>query len=145
MTKKKLTWRLGKLPTPEEVRGLVQDKLLTQEEAREILFKEESDEERDKKSFESEIQFLRELVERLSKDRIQVIEKIREVQIPYVRYPWYQPYQTWCGSVNGASNTLYSSGTTSLSTQTNTSAMQSLGNTLGSTASNFNFSTIKTF
>ena len=45
---KKLNWRLSKLPTPDEVRELVKDKIITQEEAREILFKEDTKEERNK-------------------------------------------------------------------------------------------------
>ena len=47
---KNLKWRLSKLPTPDEVRELVKDKIITQDEAREILFSQETDEERDKDS-----------------------------------------------------------------------------------------------
>ena len=66
-TKMKLNWRLSKLPTPDEVRELVKDKVITQDEAREILFSQETEEERDKNSLESEIKFLRELVDKLAK------------------------------------------------------------------------------
>lgn len=104
--KTKLNWRLGKLPTSEEVRALVNDKLITNEEAREILFNTETDEERDKKSLESEIKFLRELVEKLSTNKNRVVEVIRQYQPYYVHNPWYQPYTTWCSSV-GTSNTAY--------------------------------------
>ena len=55
---KKIVWRLSKLPTADELRELVKDKIITQEEAREILFNLETEEERDKKSLESEIKFL---------------------------------------------------------------------------------------
>jgi hypothetical protein len=95
---KKLKWRLSKLPTAEELRGLVNDKILTQDEAREILFTQEEETERDKESLESEIKFLRELVEKLSKNRTEIVETIRYVQPIYETYPWYKPYQVWCSS-----------------------------------------------
>ena len=47
--KKKILWRLGNLPTPEEIRGLVSDGLLTKDEAREILFSEKDETKRDEK------------------------------------------------------------------------------------------------
>ena len=106
-TKKKMNWRLGKLPTPEEVRGLVCDKIITNEEAREILFREEEETERDVKSLEAEIKFLRDLVDKLSKNPSTIVETIRYVERPYVKYPWYGTYATWCGNtsqVQGNSN-----------------------------------------
>ena len=97
--KKKLNWRLGKLPSPDEVRELVKDKIITQDEARGILFSEQEETERDIKSLESEIKFLRELVEKLSKNNSStIIETIRYVERPYINYPWYQPYQIWCSA-----------------------------------------------
>jgi hypothetical protein len=36
----KLVWRLSKLPTPSELTELVKEKIITQEEAKEILFSE---------------------------------------------------------------------------------------------------------
>lgn len=103
---KKLVWRLGKLPSPDEVRELVKDKIITQEEAREILFSSETEEERDKKSLESEIKFLRELVEKLSRNRTQIVETIREVESPWRRYPWYEPYIVWCSNGGDTETTL---------------------------------------
>ena len=58
MTKTKLIWRLNKLPTTEELRELVKDKIITNEEARDILFNFESEEDRDSESLKSEIKFL---------------------------------------------------------------------------------------
>lgn len=100
MTKKeKLVWRLGKLPTTEELRELVKDKIITQEEAREILFSKELEEDKDVKSLESEVKFLRDLVDKLSKDRVQTIRYIREVQ-PYYNGNWMKPYEIYCSSSN---------------------------------------------
>lgn len=93
---KKLVWRLGKLPSPDEVRELVKDKIITQEEAREILFSSETEEERDKKSLEDEIKFLRELVSKLSNNQTtRIIETIKEVETPYRKIHWFKPYQDW--------------------------------------------------
>jgi hypothetical protein len=94
---KRIVWRLPSRPTSEEVRGLLKDGILSKDEAREILFNLEDSEERDKKSLEAEIKFLRELVTNLS-SRQTIVETIREVHKPYQNYPWYQPYQTWCSS-----------------------------------------------
>lgn len=127
--KQKLVWRLGKLPTPDELRELVKDKIVTQEEAREILFNFETEEERDKKSLESEIKFLRELVEKLAKGRDRIIETIREVKVPYIYYRWYKPYEIWCEN-NVSNNVLCAN-----ATYTNSSESITVSN----------FSDIKTF
>ena len=99
---------MSKLPTVEELQTLVKDKIITQEEARNILFSEEEPktdgDSRDEKSLKSEIKFLRELVEHLSKNRTHVIETIKTVEAPYRRYPWYGPYATWCGNLASTTN-----------------------------------------
>ncbi len=96
---KKLKWRLSKLPTPDEVRELVKDKILTNEEAREILFSEEVESEKSVDDLKQEIKFLKELVEKLSNNnRSQIIETIRYIEKPYYHWNWYQPYQYWCSS-----------------------------------------------
>jgi len=104
----RLVWRLSKLPTVEELLQLVKDKVITQDEAKEVLFSSETEEDRDKKSLESEIKFLRELVEKLSNDKSRIVEIIREVEKPiYIRERWWQPYYTWCGgTMYYATNTL---------------------------------------
>ena len=96
---KKLIWRLGKLPSPDEVRELVKDKIITQDEARDILFNSETEEERDKESLKSEIKFLRELVDKLSeKNATRIVEVIKEIKIPIHNQPWRRPYEVWCGT-----------------------------------------------
>jgi hypothetical protein len=99
MTKTKLKWRLGRLPEPQEIALLLEKELLTKEEAREILFSQGKEDEKDTKALESEIKFLRELVEKLSNNnQSRIVEVIREVQVPYIKWGWYQPYQYWCSS-----------------------------------------------
>ena len=98
MKNTKLIWRLKEQPTSESLRELVKDKILTNEEAREILFSSETVEERDNDSLKNEIKFLRDLVEKLSQNRSQIVEVIKEVRRPYYNWDWYKPYTTWCGS-----------------------------------------------
>jgi hypothetical protein len=139
---KKLTWRLGKLPSTEELRELVKDKLITNEEAREILFKLEEDTERDKGSLETEIKFLRELVDKLS-NKTQIVEVIKEIRTPYYTQQWVQPYIHWCSGTildNG-----YATGTQTLTSMA-TSGTNSITNATSSvSAGNGSFSSISTF
>ena len=99
---KKLIWRLSSLPTVDELRALVGDGMITQEEAKDILFNTETKEDRDKKSLQSEIKFLRDVVERLSSNnRSRIVEVIREIEKPvYIERPWYGSYQTWAVDTN---------------------------------------------
>lgn len=130
--KKKLNWRLGKLPTPLEVQELVKASIITQEEAREVLFSEETEQDRDKKSLESEIKFLRELVSKLSISNPTIIENIRYIEKSYQRYDWYKPYAVWCG-------------TSIAGTAGSTSLTNGINSIVSAGTYNCNFSDIKTF
>src|SRR3990167_7629526 len=133
---KKLNWRLSKLPTPDEVRELVKDKIITQDEAREILFKTETDEDRDKESLQSEIKFLRELVDKLANhSSYKITEVIEEVYRPYEVRPWFQPYYTWTTATMNINN---------VSGQVMTAKPITDGNNALTLASN-SFTDIKTF
>lgn len=107
-----LKWRLGKLPTPEEVTILLNQKIITKEEAREILFNEVDESKRDEESLKEEIKFLKELVSKLS-SRYQIVENIRYISPTYSNYPWYGPYMTYCAS---GANTLTTTGYTTSGT-----------------------------
>lgn len=125
--KKDLKWRLDRLPTPDEVQGLLNSDIITKAEARGILFNQVD--EVDKKDLKEEIKFLRDLVEKLSNNKqTQIIETIREVQKPYWKRDWYEPYMFYCGG-----NTLVTGGDTNGAVQI-TSGTQEL-----------NFSNISTF
>jgi hypothetical protein len=108
--KKNLKWRLTKLPTSEEVNSLVLSKIISQEEAKDILFTEVDEKEKSVSDLEAEVKFLKELIEKLG-NRTQIIENIRYIEKPYYVQPWYQPYQVWCSSGNqlsaGTSGTMY--------------------------------------
>jgi len=107
MKKTKLVWRLGKLPSTDELCELVKSGIITQKDAKEILFNSETSEDRDKKSLQSEIKFLRDLVEKLSTNRSQIITTIKEIEVPYRKYTWYPYYSTWCdtGMIGDATTT----------------------------------------
>ncbi len=149
---KTLKWRLGKLPTPDEVLKLVNDKLITKEEARDILFAEQNSDERDAESLQDEIKFLRELVHKLSNDKTKVVEVIREIKVPYYQYLWYQPYQNWCTAFGSSSIGYVSSGNSITLTGTSATGTNAAFYTAGLSASEGNgtlsagnFSDIETF
>lgn len=126
---KKLKWRLSKLPTPDEVRELVKDKILTNEEAREILFSEEVESEKSADDLKQEIKFLKELVEKLSNNnRSQIIETIRYIEKPYYIQPWYHNYGVWCNAGTSGLNSAVNS--MSLSAGGNTDLLSSMQNAI---------------
>lgn len=105
-----LKWRLSKLPTVDELLKLVNDKVITQEEAKEILFNKETETERDIESYKQEIKFLKEVIDKLS-DRGRIVEVVKEYVPRYIHTPFYQPYWTYCTSgsnlITAASGTTY--------------------------------------
>ena len=117
MTKtKKINWRLGKLPTPEEVMSLIGCKIITQDEARTMFFNETEENERDVESLKSEIKFLRELTVKLSSTQKEIIRVIDIYAPKYQKYDWYQPYISWGNSSpNWASDKLLCSSSSSMS------------------------------
>lgn len=171
---KKLKWRLSSLPTPSELRELVKDKIITQEEARDILFKLEDYhncdkcktewigdidkcpncediDKRDKKSLESEIKFLRELVSKLgAASTTKIVETIKYIEKPYKTYPWYTPYYNWYVATD---NIYLCNGTSAPTLNTNCvtsgySDATNLGSVQGSsytTTVSGDFTSIKTF
>ena len=172
---KQLKWRLGKLPTPDEVLKLVNDKLITKEEARDILFSETENhkceidgtewvgdikqcptcqdkaetDKRSKESLEDEIKFLRELVQKLSNNNSsRIVEVIREVHKPYATWDWYRPYQVWCSSsgITGGGGTT-TTYASALNNAVNTAYQTSGGTGLQASSGTgiTNFSSIKTF
>lgn len=91
-----LKWRLSKLPSVDELRELVKDKIITQEEAREILFSFGIREDQDSQNLKEEIKFLRSVVESLSQKKVEkIVEVIKEVYSPWKEHSWYGPYSTW--------------------------------------------------
>lgn len=152
-----LKWRLGKLPTSDEVLRLIDNKIITKEEGKDILFNQETEEDISKKDLEEEIKFLREVVQKLSSNKTKIIEVIKEVQKPYYQWGWYGPYATWCNigsgdsgsvsSLNGSNttNTYYAATLGGLGTAVGLVQSSSVGDYSTGDTSNLNFSDIKTF
>ena len=132
---KKINWRLKEQPTTESLQKLVSSGILTKDEAREILFNQINEQERDVESFKSEIKFLRELVDKLSQ-KSQTIQVIKEHYPQWKRFEWYQPYWGWC-TLN--ETTITTDGNTTMYLN-NTNA-----DDVGVTNASYNFSDITTF
>lgn len=144
----KIKWRLGKLPDPQEVTLLLKEGVLTKEEAREILFSQVTDEDRDKESLQQEIKFLRDLVNKLS-NRYDIVQQIRYIEKPYINTPWWSGYQTYCTNTNetqtSAGNINFTNATGGLYAINNSAVGGTAGVTHTMTTTDPGFSDIKTF
>lgn len=129
----KIKWRLGKLPDPSEISLLLKEGVLTKDEAREILFSQETEEDRDKKSLQEEIKFLRQLVQSLSTTS-RIVEHIHSCEKPYRQYPWWNNYQAYCANVGELS----SQGSLTYTTAGSMSMLDLTNTTSSSTANTFN-------
>jgi hypothetical protein len=96
---KNLKWRLKTPPTASEVRDLVQANVLTKDEAREILFTTDGQSAENLQSLKSEINFLRELVEKMvNKNNSPATVWTYASTAQYKREPWYPLYSTSLGA-----------------------------------------------
>jgi len=109
---KKLVWKLSKLPEAEELKTLVEAKILTTQEAKEIVVRQEEEKQIDKdelKDLKDEVKLLRELVLKMATDEpqpyIQLIEKYIE-KLPYKPFNPWQPYIIWTNT-SGITNENY--------------------------------------
>ena len=116
----KIKWRLSKLPTPSELVELVNNKLVTQDEAKEILFTQEGAP--DVKDLKKEIEFLRKVVEDLSKSKMDQVMVIEKHIKNYHDYTWHQKYYAYCSSYH----TDGVEGATTLASTANTNVNMSL-------------------
>lgn len=140
-TKERLIWRLANRPTVNEINDLITSEVISKDEARGILFSSETEEDRDKKSLEAEIKFLRQLVENLSENRTKIVETIRNVYVPYQKYEWYKPYQVWCG----VDDKSYTKNTDFQMSALSGTQQNLVGSLTASVANTANFASIKTF
>lgn len=102
----KIVWRLKERPTPMEVRDLLVAGIINKEESRQILFSEETEEDRKKESLEEEIKFLRQLLQIISSgNNAKIVQIIQEVVTPrHTQSSWYGPYSIWCSNATGLGN-----------------------------------------
>lgn len=102
MTKKQLNWRLKDLPDAVDVAELVDKKVITPEEARQLLFNEGKDEGKKFNELEEEVRFLRELCDKLAAKTsggwTTVVHEYRDYS---PKYPtWYRSYGTVINAIN---------------------------------------------
>ena len=102
---KQLKWRLGKLPTVEELQNLVKDKIITNEEARQILFNEEEVTKRRIDSYKEEIKFLKQIIDKLGEPKV-VREYITQYIPHYISQPFYVPYVQYATCNTGSSGSI---------------------------------------
>jgi len=119
-------------------------KLITKEEAKKILFNSEIEETGGGENLKSEIKFLRELVEKLSKGtRTELIETIRYVDKPYYQYPWWKQYEVWCGGSFTTTTNLTNGTYATYTAGTNNLVAGGVNSTISNDQGDF--SSIKTF
>lgn len=95
---KKLVWKFKELPTAGEVAELVETKVITPEEARQILFKEEVKQSDEVEALKEMVNTLQEMVKDLLKRPrdVQVIPYERVVTLPNRYTPYWDKY--WMSS-----------------------------------------------
>lgn len=111
-----LKWRLSALPSGAEVAQLVEQKVITTDEAREILFTEQSkvqlEEPEKMKSLQEEVKFLRNLVDVLASTRSGGYTVVYE---QWKRYnPVFATWHTNYAGVMGKAQTLNGTATASM-------------------------------
>ena len=132
---KELIWRLGKLPTPQEVSTLINDKVITKDEARDILFRTEEVEEEKPEDLKAQVKFLKEVIEKLSnKDYTRVKEIIVEYKPSYSGVYWYGPYNGWATTCQGASGLVITGGNSTTTGVSTYATVTSNGNWNGGTS-----------
>ena len=95
MTKKEvLKWKLKDLPNGDEIAQLVEQKVITPEEARKILFNEEKEDTNQVAALKEEVKFLRDLVDTLASKHNGYTTIYQEYRRLTPHYPvWYSSYQ----------------------------------------------------
>lgn len=92
----KLKWRLKDLPDANGVAQLVEQKVITQEEARQLLFNNNDYQEIERiKALEKQVEFLEELVRELSKQRITHTHSTTFIDNAVRRYESYYRPALW--------------------------------------------------
>lgn len=99
---KKLVWKLKELPTAEAIADLVDTKVITPEEARDILFKEETKQSDEVEALKEMVKTLQEMVHDLSnrQNNITLVPYTKIVEVPSRTTPYWERYwkqnAVWC-------------------------------------------------
>lgn len=86
-----LKWRLKGAPTLDDVTTMLDKGIISKEEARQILFSE-LEKDGQVKALEEQVEFLKDLIDRLSKQPPQVVWKYVETYTPRNPWPTYTSY-----------------------------------------------------
>lgn len=121
MTKKKknLTWQLAELPTGGELADLVSEGVISKEEAREIMFGSADNDKETIKALEEQVDFLRELVTELSKNRSQTV--IHDWTYPRTLRYYNNGGAVWANTVKTLANSGYELGESIMATSVDNS------------------------
>lgn len=94
-------------PTVDEVVKLVEKKILTEDEAKEILFSSQTADEKDgAENMKTEIKFLKELILNMVGNKT-IEQSIKSIEKPYYYdWPWYRGTVTYLCSSRPGSNSL---------------------------------------
>lgn len=91
---KKNIWRLSTQPTVDEITTLLDKGVITKQEAKEILFRNEEEIKTDQlKEIKEEIKFLRDIVLQLSKKSPEIVYK--HIYDHIERKPYYSYWNEW--------------------------------------------------
>lgn len=107
-----MVWRLKDLPTGDEVAALVEQGVLSKDEAREILLRDEEEENKDEK-----VKALKEQIEFLQK----VVDALTRRQYTTITYTPTHPtvyWQSWGGTLGGGVVNCYAASTGSSTVNT---------------------------
>lgn len=102
---KKMVWRLKDLPTGDEVAALVEQGVLSKDEAREILLRDEEEENKDEKvkALKEQIEFLQKVVDALTRRQYTTITYTPTYPVTY--------WSGWSGTLGSGVVTCYASST----------------------------------
>lgn len=96
---KKNIWRLSTQPTVDEITTLLDKGVITKQEAKEILFRNEEEIKTDQlKEIKEDIKFLRDMVLQLSKKSPEIVYKdiYRYIEKHPYTYPYWKKWYTLC-------------------------------------------------
>lgn len=108
---KQLVWKFKQLPTAGEVAQLVETKVITPEQAKAILFKEEVKRSDEVEALKAMVEALQEMVkDLLSRDNnITLVPYTKVVEVPAKRVPYWNQYWMTSGGT-GVINTTSTTG-----------------------------------
>lgn len=109
---KKLVWKMKDLPTAEAVASLVETQVITPEEARAILFKEEVKQSEEVEALKEMVNTLQEMVKALlaRSNDVHYVPFTKVINVPANANPYWNRY--WSNTSGATTLTTHNGGTT---------------------------------